>query len=321
MMRERELIAAHFGFAGNDSVLVGVGDDAAVVRPPAGATLATSVDTLTEGTHFFADAAPYFLARKAAAVSLSDLAAMGAQPLWMLVALTAVQGGEWMRQFADGMRAMADEFSFAIIGGDLTRGDKVSITTTAIGALSCPPLLRSGAKAGDDLWLSGQVGEAALAVQWRQGKVKLSAEHIATVCARLDNPMPRVALGLRLRGLATAAMDLSDGLTAAAEEIATAAKVAVSVHCPLLPLPPALAALSQSLRQELMLTGGDDYELLFTAPPQKQAEVKAVDDGLCRIGEISGGAGVNIFAANGEKLPLCPRGYEHNFATADGAKD
>ncbi|MDM5147800.1 thiamine-phosphate kinase [Candidatus Persebacteraceae bacterium Df01] len=314
-MHERRVIADYFYFSHNQSVTVGIGDDAAVVRPPTNAQLAVSTDTLVENVHFFSDAAPFFLARKAAAVSLSDMAAMGARPLWMTVALTATKGADWLAAFANGLRNSAAEFDYAIIGGDLSRGERVSVTTTAIGTVEGTPIVRGGATIGDDVWLSGATGEAALAVRWRQKILPIPENtDYATVLARLDNPTPRVALGFSLRGIASAAMDLSDGLMLAAEDVAATSGVSIVLEFPRLPVAAALHCLSESARNELMLAGGDDYELLFCAPTTKHAQVLAASNGTAYcIGQVVAGEGVIVRDVNGQEINLSQKGYEHDF--------
>ena len=309
-MRESEIIARYFNFARGEHAIVGVGDDAAVLSPPPGKMLACSTDSLMEDVHFFSDADSFFLARKSAAVSLSDMAALGAKPLWMTVALAADNKSEkWFAKFAKGLKSSAAEHDYAIVGGDLCRAAKLCITTTIIGALDHPPLLRSGAKVGDDVWISGALGEAALAVHCRKTNFSLSAEHLAAINKKLDDPNPRLALGMRIAKIASAAMDISDGLASAAQTIAAQSGVKIVLQMRDIPPPPPLASLPSSLRNKLILQGGDDYELFFCAP--KHARRILEKENAIRIGVASAGAGMEVYDSDGATIRA--QGYEHDF--------
>ena len=303
-MRERDVIRRLFNFSADSSVLAGIGDDAAVVLPPPGAALAVSSDTLIEDVHFFSDVDSFLLARKAAAASLSDMAAMGAKPLWMTVALTATSGESWLSRFADGLRSSADEYGYVIIGGDLCRGEKVSVTTTAIGAVSHSPLLRSGAQVGDKVWISGMLGEAALATHYRYHPRSLSKTMSAEVAAKLDNPSPRARLGCELATVASAAIDLSDGLIVAARAIAEQSQVGILLRLNDMPIAPTLQEAPEKLRRQFLLGGGDDYELLFCAPANA-----ALPSGMFCIGEVIAGDSVDIEGGD----VADGHGYEHDF--------
>ena len=296
-----------------------MGDDAAVLSPPSGARLAISTDTLVEGVHFFADMAPDDLAHKAAAVSLSDLAAMGARPLWMSVSLTvlASKTAGWFASFADGLRASAKEYAYSLIGGDLTTGAVLSVTTSAVGALDKAPLLRGGAKIGDDVWLSGVVGEAALAVAFRKRKIQLpplSPKTLEIAEQRLSNPVARTCLGQKIAAVANAAIDLSDGLSAAANAIADASGVRMILDAAKLPVGE-LASLPPPLRLDLMLNGGDDYELLFCAPTKHREFLRHIGTTaqIQNIGRVEEGSGVVVQDKSGA-LTMPSKGYEHDFS-------
>lgn len=308
-MRESEVIARFFDFAPGDNAPVGVGDDAAVLSPPPQTHLACGSDSLIEDVHFFSDDDSFFLARKAAAVSLSDLAATGARPLWMTVALAADKNAEWFARFAEGLKSSAAEYQYAIVGGDLCRAEKVCITTTAIGALDGRPLLRNGARAGDDVWISGATGEAALAVHCRKTGIAAPPHYLDAINKKLNDPRPRLALGCKLSGIATAAMDISDGLAACARAVAARSGIRIVLQMRDIPIPPPLAALPSSLQNELILNGGDDYELFFCAP--KNARSFLEKENAFRIGEVSAGAGADIIGADGKTIRA--RGYEHDF--------
>lgn len=305
-MRERDIIARYFNFAKNDSVSIGIGDDAAVVSAT-DSQLCISSDTLNEGTHFFADAAPYFLARKAAAVSLSDMAAMGARPLWLTVALTAPHGALWLSRFGEGLASSAKEYGYVIVGGDLCGGQKISITTTAIGAIDKSPLLRSGAAVGDEVWISAAVGEAALAVHYRKNKIVLDSPRLFS---RLDNPSPRLILGQQLARTASAAMDISDGLLSTAAVVGARSGVDLVLEWEKIPLPQEFVGLSTALQRRLILGGGDDYELLFCAPLAARAQI--VGYGAHLIGRVVAGLG-GARAVDKNGAEIVAKGYEHDF--------
>src|SRR5262245_2485167 len=265
---EFELIRRYF-VRGDASV---IGDDCALLAAPTGLALAVTTDALSEGTHFLAGTDARRLGHKVLAVNLSDLAAMGADPRWFLLAAALPEADEaWIAAFAAGMFALADAHRIELVGGDTTRGPR-TITITAIGTL--PPgyaLRRDAATADEDLWLSGATGEAALGLAHLGGRVKLAAAAAAQCVLRLEAPEPRIELGRRLRGIATAAIDVSDGLLADVGHIAEQSQVGAEIDYEALPRAAALAACpDRSLADECLLGGGDDYELAFTAPPAKR---------------------------------------------------
>ena len=309
-MREREIIRKYFNYAAAASIKVGIGDDAAVVANAKNRKLAISTDTLVAGVHFRADDRPFFLARKAAAVSLSDMAAMGARPLWMTVSITFGGGNnaaKWFAAIGKGFADSAREYDYNIIGGDLTRGKQTQITTTAIGSLSGKPLIRGGAKPGDDIWLSGTVGEAALALQMPQVAN-------ANCKTRLHNPSPRLQLGMALVGVASAAVDLSDGLACGLCDIAQSSGARLVADSDMLPLSAALCKVGAARRLRLMLDGGDDYELLFCAAASKRKVISKNFGGVSvvRIGVVGKGRGAYLQTGDKQES-LSGRGYEHNF--------
>jgi len=294
-------------------VLLGIGDDAAILRVPAGHDLVVSTDTLNSGVHFPPDTAPSDIGWKALAVNLSDLAAMGAEPAWCTLNLTLpTADGDWLDAFLDGFLELAAKHRVALVGGDTTRGP-LAITVTAHGFMPHgAALLRSGAQAGDDVWVSGTLGDAAAALrQWRD-----SQPVHPWLRARLDRPTPRVELGLALRGIASACIDVSDGLLADLGHVAIASGVGVEVDVATLPASPALtAACDEASRVALQLRGGDDYELCFTAPPPRTTDVlvaaRHADVIVKRIGRIEAQPGLRLREADGTVHAVAPHGYRH----------
>lgn len=316
-LSEFELIRRYFERPARGAVL-GVGDDAALVAPSAGMELAISVDTLNEGVHFFAGADPRALGHKCLAVNLSDMAAMGAKPRWATLALSLPAVDEaWLSEFARGLFALAGQHALDIIGGDTTRGP-LSVSITVIGEVPFGKALRrSGARPGDDLWVSGALGGAALGLAVRRGEVRLPSREIAVgVARRLDEPEPRVELGVRLRDFATAAIDISDGFVADLGHILERSGVGARVRYDQLPRDIALGHLGdRALESRCVLSGGDDYELIFTAPGEHRSAIEALAAGigvlLTRVGDIVAGAPpAAIIDARGEPLPVLA-GFDH----------
>jgi thiamine-monophosphate kinase len=309
-VNEFELIRRYFDRPAKRA-LVGVGDDCALLRPDAGLDLAVTTDMLVEGRHFLPDAEPRALGHKALAVNLSDLAAMGATPRWVTLAL-ALPAAEpaWLEGFSAGLFALADRYSVDLIGGDTTRGERRTISITAIGEV--PPglaLERSAARPGDDIWVSGELGGAALG---------LARADIAEAAQRLHLPEPRVELGERLRHLAHAAIDVSDGLAADLGHILERSRVAARVEYPRIPKCAAFAKLQDArLERDCVLSGGDDYELVFTAPQAHRGEIDALAAelglALTRIGAVAAGdARLEVVDAQGK--PVEHRGGFDHFA-------
>ncbi|MFM2185894.1 MAG: thiamine monophosphate kinase [Pseudomonadota bacterium] len=309
-------------------VAVGGGDDCAVLTVQAGEQWAVSTDTLVEGRHFLSTVDPEALGHKALAVNLSDLAACGAQPQACTLNLTLPRTDPaWLQGFARGFHALADEHGIVLAGGDTT-GGPLSITVTVMGTVPAgAALLRSGAKAGDDLWVShptdGGIGDARLALEVFRGRARLCQAGFEAARQRMERPQPRVALGLALRGLAHAAIDLSDGLTGDLAHVLAASGVGAQLWWSALPRSRWMAEQPAEGQREALLGGGDDYELLVAAPAAERQTVvdraAACGLGLSRIGRIVAGAGLKVFedeaaghAGTGawpsERLP---RGFDH----------
>lgn len=323
-MAEFELIARiaeRTAIARND-VVTGIGDDAAVLSVPPGQQLVVTTDTLIEGVHFPVGTDPASIGWKALAVNLSDLAAMGASPAWASLALTLPEPDiVFVDAFLDGFVALAAQHRVALIGGDLTRGP-LSITLTVHGFVpEGQALLRSGARAGDGVFVTGTLGDAAAGLQLLTQRVNLdSGDAQATqrqqLIERLDRPTPRIAAGQILRGLASACIDVSDGLLADLGHIATHSGVAIEVDAANLP---ASSALFDQVRGEarsaLQLGGGDDYELAFTVPQQQvdavTRDLAKLGCGITRIGRVVDGDGVTALAADGSRIEPRERGWDH----------
>jgi thiamine-monophosphate kinase len=318
MAGEFDLIARHFTRPVRRAAL-GVGDDCALLRPTPGLQLAMSSDMLVEGRHFLSTVAPERLGHKALAVNLSDLAACGAEPLACTLALALPRADEaFIAGFAKGLFALADAHGIELVGGDTTAGP-LNICITVIGQV--PPglaLLRSGARAGDDLWVSGTLGDARLALEVFRGRVAttaLSGADFETVRRAMEEPQPRVALGVALRGVASSAIDLSDGLAGDLGHILQRSSVGATVNVDALPRSAILAAQVAALQHECLVAGGDDYELLFTAPPAQREAVlaagRAAGVAVTRCGTIEPQAGLRVVDATGQPLARCFRGYDH----------
>ncbi|WP_313072110.1 thiamine-phosphate kinase [Melaminivora sp.] len=313
-MGEFDLIARYFRRPARRAAL-GAGDDCALLALAPGMQLAVSSDMLVEGRHFFADAYPAHLGHKALAVNLSDLAACGARPLAFTLALALPQVDEvWLESFARGLLALADEHDCELIGGDTTQGP-LNLCITIFGEVPAGgALLRSGARAGNDLWVSGTPGLARLALDALRGQLALPGELLAAWRVHLEQPTARVALGQRLRGLATSAIDVSDGLLGDLSHVLTASGVGALVEADVLTdliaahpdVATAEATFDRNLLRRCALAGGDDYELLFTAPAAQRAAVQeaaqASNTPVTRIGRIEAGRGLRLVDAQGQAL-------------------
>ena len=307
---EFDLIARWFTREPKRAAL-GIGDDCALLAPlPAGQQLAVSSDMLIEGRHFLSTVAPDRLGHKALAVNLSDLAACGAEPVAFTLALAMPRVDEvFLEGFSRGLFALADEHKIELVGGDTTAGP-LAICITVFGAVpSGQALLRSGARVGEELWVSGSLGDARLSLEVFRGSVSLPGEMFDRIRLRMECPSPRVALGQALRGVATSAIDLSDGLVGDLGHVLARSGVGATVDADALPASAALAALPRGLRYECLLAGGDDYELLFTAPPGAARDVAAAGDkasvAVTRIGRIEAAPGLRI--VNGEGAAITQR--------------
>lgn len=318
-MGEFELIRRHFQRAkSGPAVALGIGDDCALLTPSPGHQLAVSSDMLVEGHHFFPDVDPQALGHKALAVNLSDLAAMGARPLGFTLALALPQADDgWLHAFSDGLLALADDHGCPLVGGDTTRGP-LNICITVFGEVTPGHALRrDAARAGDELWLSGRTGEARLALERLRGTAwALAAPDDEALCRqRLERPAPRLALGQALAGVAHAALDLSDGLAGDLGHILTASGVGAEIDLAALPVAPALQPLADADRLECLLNGGDDYELLFTAPASARDHIlragTASATPVQRIGCITVEAGLRLLGPDGRVRPMSARSYDH----------
>ena len=287
---------------------MGIGDDCARVRVGEGMALAITTDMLVEGRHFLPGVEPRALGHKALAVNLSDLAACGALPRWITLALALQAADErWLGGFCEGLFALADRYEVDLVGGDTTRGERLTIAITALGEVPHGRALsRGGARPGDDLWVSGELGGAALG---------LVHPELPEAAKRLHEPEPRVALGLKLRSLASAAIDVSDGLTGDLGHILERSGVGARVRYDAVPKSRAFDALDdQQLESDCVLSGGDDYELLFTAPQEHRAAIDALPGEigvpLSRIGTIEPAGGLQVLDREGKAMRF-KGGYDH----------
>ena len=315
---EFDLIARHFTRATPGAVL-GVGDDCALLAPTPGKQLAVSSDMLIAGRHFMPQDGPAGIGHKAAAVNLSDLAAMGATPRWATLAIALPAADDaWLKAFSRGLFRMLDAHGCELVGGDTTKSDTLTLALTVMGEV--PPgqaLRRDGAHAGDDVWVSGLIGSAALALAYRRGRLFMEQIHAARVLPALYLPTPRVELGVQLRGVASAAIDVSDGLVADLGHIlersgglgAELDFAAIPVH------EIAREYLADAAAVEAILAGGDDYELCFTAAPDRRDAVRAAAERagvpVTRIGRLRGEPGVIVRDADGQPMNLGKTGYDH----------
>jgi thiamine-monophosphate kinase len=289
-----------------------VGDDCARVAPAVGCELAVTTDMLVEGRHFFPGADPRALGHKALAVNLSDLAAGGATPRWITLALCLREADEaWLGAFSAGLYALAEEHGVDLVGGDTTRGAQLAIAITAFGEAPAGQALgRAGARPGDDIWVSGAVGGAALA---------LMHPELEEAARRLHEPQPRVALGERLRGIASAAIDVSDGLAADLGHILGRSRVGARVSYDAIPKDVSFSGVNEpDTERRCVLSGGDDYELLFTAKKGRRTDIAALSQelglALTRIGSIEAPTGLRIVDGAGRPVPF-EAGFDH-FARA-----
>ena len=326
-MGEFDLIARYFTRPTPRAVL-GVGDDCALLQPKPGTQLAISSDMLVEGRHFFAAADPFALGHKALAVNLSDLAACGATPLAFTLALALPDVNEtWLQGFSQGLLALADAHGCELVGGDTTQGP-LNICITVFGEVpvvngKSQALLRSGARAGDDVYVSGTLGDARLALDALRGTLVLPADLLAQARLRLEQPTPRVALGQALRGVATAALDLSDGLLGDLGHLLKASGVgatldtSIAIQLIAACAHPACTTGLISLKKQLecVLAGGDDYELAFTAPPAARQAVLAAarlaETPVTRIGRIDAEPGLRLIDAQGQRLSGHYSSFDH----------
>ncbi|MET0311880.1 MAG: thiamine-phosphate kinase [Burkholderiaceae bacterium] len=321
-MGEFDLIRRFFSRPVRHAALGG-GDDCALLQPAPGMQLAISSDMLVEGRHFLSTVPPASLGHKALAVNLSDLAACGARPLAFTLALALPRAEEaWLEPFSQGLYALADAHGCELLGGDTTRGP-LNICITVFGEVPAGgALLRSGARPGDDIWLSGAPGEARLALEAFRATVSLPEATFARCRARMEQPQPRVALGLALRGVANAAVDVSDGFLGDLGHILQASRVGAAIALETARelarrLAPEAPGLPPDLLLECVLAGGDDYELAFTAAPSAREAVMAASNAshtpVTRIGQVEAQAGLRLLDGRGQ-LVASPWGSFDHFA-------
>lgn len=322
MLSEFNLIAQYFTRPPRhaERVPLGVGDDCALLAPSPGKQMAISTDMLVEGRHFFPGADPFWLGHKCLAVNLSDLAAMGAQPVAFTLALALPQAQpEWLGPFSAGLLALADVHDCELIGGDTTKGP-LNICITVFGEVNAGQALRrDGARPGDDIWISGTLGDARLALAAYRNELALDSSALDFAASRMHGPTPRVPLGLALRGIAHAAIDISDGLIGDLGHILERSMVGATLSIDALPAGQALKQQPQDLRRRFALAGGDDYELCFTAPTSKRdavlAAASAASIPVTRVGSIEASPGLRLVDAGGAPLDLRVASFDH-FASS-----
>ena len=317
-LAEFDLIREYFSnsTASRDDVILGVGDDCALLQTPAGMDMAITTDTLVEGVHFSPGTDPEALGHKSLAVNLSDLAAMGAQPSWVTLALTMpTSDPDWLKGFSCGFLALAQKHHVALIGGDTTSGP-LSITITAHGFVEPDKAIRrSGAKVGDQIYITGSLGDAGLALLARQGGYA-PGEDLSQLEQRLDLPQPRLAVGQALSGIATAAIDISDGLISDLGHICEGSGVGAKVYLDRIPTSGQVKRyLQQGGDWGTVVAAGDDYELCFTVPSVQEPLLETVstnlDCDLTLVGEMVAGSGVTCIQSDGTVVTELTSGYQH----------
>jgi thiamine-monophosphate kinase len=329
-MGEFDLIATYFqrDKPHGDTVALGIGDDCALLTPRAGTQLAVSSDMLVEGRHFLSTVSPEALGHKALAVNLSDLAACGAKPVAFTLALALPRVDEtWLAGFSKGLFALADAHGCALVGGDTTQGP-LNICITVFGEVpvvggKSQALLRSGAQVGDDIYVSGTatdcVGDARLALEVFRGNIRLDETGFAHTRDRMERPTPRVALGMALRGVASSAIDVSDGLLGDLGHILQRSGVGATINIDSIATnvqgTGTMSIFSTEFRREMCATGGDDYELLFTAPASERSAVQSIAAStqtvLTRIGSIEAQAGLRLVDTQGQSVPNSFASFDH----------
>ena len=316
MLSEFDLIAKYFTRP-TPKVTLGIGDDCALMMPTPGMQLAISCDMLVSGTHFFADADPRMLGHKSLAVNLSDLAAMGARPVACTMAMSLPGPDEpWLKAFAEGFFALADVWECELIGGDTTRGP-LNICVTVFGEVPAGMALRrDAAREGDDIWVSGTLGDARLGLAGHLQELALDVATHQSAAARLHVPTPRVALGIALRGIARAAIDISDGLAGDLRHILKRSGKGATLDVDALPAGPMLVQQPDEVRRRFALAGGDDYELCFTAPSDRRAQVEAaggqVGVAVTRVGRIEAeNVGLRLVDGSGRPIEVASSSFDH----------
>ncbi|MGH8752964.1 MAG: thiamine-phosphate kinase [Burkholderiales bacterium] len=316
MLSEFEIISRYFTHPAPHAVL-GVGDDAALVKVAKGMELVVSTDMLVSGTHFFPGTDPYKLGHKALAVNLSDMAAMGATPRWTTLSLSLPEADEkWLRPFAKGFMDLARAQQVDLIGGDTARGP-LNICVQIMGEVPAGKALRrDGAKPGDEIWVSGRLGDAALALVHLQNRIHLEVQEAQVCLNKLHTPAARVVLGRHLLGLAHSAIDISDGLLADLGHILERSGVAAVIEFAAFPKSAVLQKyLKHDAARQALLSGGEDYELCFTASKKKSVELAKLSRKLrlplTRIGRIEKGQGLTLLDATGKRMVWKAKGYDH----------
>ena len=315
MTPEFNLIAAYFARPCPQADL-GVGDDAALIRLDKGMQLSVSSDMLVAGTHFLADCAPYFIGWKSLAVNVSDMASMGAQAKWATLAIALPNiDAAWLAEFSRGFFACADAYNIDLIGGDTTRGP-LNISVTIMGQVPMgKALLRSGAKPKDDIWVSGQLGSAALGLAHLQDQLALTESTLETCISALQNPIPRLLLGIALQHIASSCIDISDGLLADLGHILKASNCGAALDLEAIPCIEVLkTSLQNASTQNYILAGGDDYELCFTAPKSARESIDEISNNLScplsLIGEIHAGNDLSVTYQN-QQINTSKKGFDH----------
>lgn len=312
---EFELIDRYFVRPTRRAAL-GIGDDCALIAPRAGHQLAVSNDMLVEGRHFLSTVAPERLGHKALAVNLSDLAACGAEPVAFVLALALPRAeAAFLEGFAHGLFALADAHCCELIGGDTTRGP-LTICITVFGEVPGRlALLRSGARDGDEIYVSGTLGDARLALEVFRGRLSLDADGFEAARTAMEMPQPRVALGVALRGIASSAIDVSDGLLGDLGHILERSGVGATVDIDAVPRSATLRAQTATLQRDCMLAGGDDYEILFTASKTRAGDVadaaRTAGIAVTRIGRVDSDAGLRLVDARGAPVPNTFGSFDH----------
>jgi len=317
-VNEFELIRTYFQShpVARDDVVVGIGDDAAVVTPPPDTHTVITTDVLVAGVHFLSDADPVSIGHKSLAVNLSDLAAMGAEPTWFTLDLTLPDvNTDWLQEFSQGLFGLARLHNVQLIGGDVSRGP-LAIAITAYGLVPTGQmLLRSGAQVGDAIYVTGELGDAGLALKHQLSLLQLSDEDIIVVSDRFSRPMPRLQEGMALRGIATSAIDISDGLVADLGHILEASGVGAQIYLGRLPLSAVYRAHLDEVGWDLALANGEDYELCFTVSEQNRAALDSAKanfpNGLVMIGRIESEAGLRMEDASGKPYRTKAKGHDH----------
>lgn len=315
-MNEFELIRSFFTRqdVARSDVIVGIGDDTALLQPPAGQQLAVTSDLLVSGIHFLPDVDPFSLGHKALAVNLSDLAAMGAEPAWFMLNLTLPKAdARWLEAFCRGMFQLAKEHNVQLVGGDTSRGP-LAIAIEAHGFVPAGKALRrSGARTGDAIYVTGKLGDAALVLRHRLGGIHLSDQDLGVITERLDRPSPRVREGMALRGIAHSAIDISDGLLADLGHILEMSQVGAQISLGKIPISTVCRAHIRETGWDMVLATGDDYELCFTVPEKSIAALEKLKpaSGFHRIGVIEAAPGLRILDETGKPYQPRETGHKH----------